>query len=118
MRLHTRCRNLRLTKEIREQVRSRLAFALARFGHQIEEVTASLADLNGRKGGMDKQCRVVVKLHPNSKVTIEETDSNVFAAIARAADRAKNTVGRTLKRRHDARINRNGLRPATDGITE
>ncbi len=118
MRLHTRCRNLKLTREIREQVRSRLAFALARFSHQIEEVTASLADLNGRKGGLDKQCRVVVKLHPNSKITIEETDSNVLAAIARAADRAKNAVGRTLKRRLDARINRNGLRPATDEIAE
>ena len=118
MRLHTRCKNLRLTEQIREQITSRLTFALARFSRNIREVTASLADLNGSKGGQDKRCRVVVRLRSSNKVTIEETGSNVLAAIARAADRAKNAVGRALKRQRDAQVNRKGFRPATDQVPE
>ena len=111
MRLHIRCKNFRLTENIREQVRSRLAFALARFSERIRNVTANLIDLNGRKGGVDKQCRLIVQLCPNGTVTIEETDSNVSAAIARAADRAGHTVSRALKRWRDAKINRDGFSP-------
>jgi len=111
MRLHIRCKNLRLTKEMREQTRSRLAFALARFGHRIKEVTTNLADLNGRKGGIDKQCHLVVRLRPKGNITIVQTATNVSAAIAQAADRAGQTVGRALKRRRDVKINRDGFSP-------
>jgi ribosome-associated translation inhibitor RaiA len=84
---------------------------LARFGHRIQDVAASLVDLNGSKGGVDKLCRVVVRLRPNGKVTIQETENNIFTAFARALDRAKRAVARTLERRRDARNNRNGFNP-------
>ncbi|MBN2024345.1 MAG: HPF/RaiA family ribosome-associated protein [Pirellulales bacterium] len=113
MRVHVRCKNVKMTQEIRGQLRTRLSFALGRFAHRIKEVTARLADVNGAKGGEDKQCRLVVRLHPNSKVTIEETAGDVLAAIARAAGRAKNAVGRALRRRRDARIGRGGFSPQT-----
>ncbi|MCL5745688.1 MAG: HPF/RaiA family ribosome-associated protein [Acidobacteria bacterium] len=111
MRLHIRSKNFSLTDALREQVRSRLAFALARFRKRIKNITASLIDLNGRKGGVDKQCRLIVQLLPNRTVTIEETDSNVSAAIARAADRAGHTVSRTLERCRNAKIDRHGFSP-------
>jgi putative sigma-54 modulation protein len=111
MRLHIHGKNFRLTESIREQVRARLAFALARFSDRIRNVTTKVVDVNGRKGGIDKQCRLVVQLCPKGTVTIEETDSNVSAAIARAADRAGHTVSRALKRWRDAKINRDGFSP-------
>jgi len=111
MRLQIRCKSLRLSEEMREQVRVRLAFALARFGHRIKDVTAKLADLNGRKGGIDKQCCLVVRLNPKGNVTIVQAASTVSAAIAQAADRAGHSVGHVLKRRRDAKINRAGFSP-------
>ncbi len=111
MRLHIRSKNFSVTDAIREQVQERLAFALARFGKRIKNVTASLVDLNGPKGGVDKQCRLIVQLRPNRTVTIEETDSNICAAIARAADRAGHTVSRSLERYREAKIDRYGFSP-------
>jgi len=94
-----------------EQIRLRLAFALGRFARRIRDVTTSLADVNGRKGGVDKRCRLEVRLSPRGQVTIEEMDANLFAAIARAAGRAGQSVGRALKRRRDARIHRGRFTP-------
>lgn len=115
MRLHIRCKDFTLTEKMREQLRVRLAYALARFGHRIKEVTAKLADLNGSKGGVDKQCCLVVRFHRKGNVTIVQTASTVSAAVAQAADRAGHSVGRALKRRHDARINRVGFSPRDGG---
>jgi len=111
MRLNIRCKSVRLSDELVDHVRRRLAFALTRFAHRITEVTASLAHANPGKGGGDTLCRLVVRLRPNREVTIEESDCNLFAAVARAADRAKNSVSRALKRRRDARVKRVGICP-------
>ena len=111
MRLFIRCKNVRLTEAVRERIRVRLAALLARFAHRVGDVTASLADMNGPKGGVDKQCRLVVRLRPKGEVTIEETDRNLFAAISRASERIKRTVGRALERRRDAKVSRGGFSP-------
>ena len=111
MRLFIRCKDFTLSEAVRERIRLRLASILARFADRIGDVTTSFADLNGPKGGVDKQCRVVVRLRPRGKVTIEETDRDLFAAITRASGRVKRTVGRAVQRRRDAKINRGGFRP-------
>ena len=111
MRLYVRCKNVRVTEDQQEHIRLRLASGLGRRAHRIQDVTASLADVNGPKGGVDMQCRLVVRLRPKGKVTIEETDSNLLAAISRAADRAGHAVSRALERRCDAKTNRAGFSP-------
>jgi putative sigma-54 modulation protein len=111
MSLHIRSKNFRLTEAVQQRIRLRLAVALTRFHRWGRDATATCADLNGPKGGVDKQCRLVVRLRPNGKVTIEETDSNLLVAIGRAADRLKRTVGRALDRRRDTKIDRNGFSP-------
>lgn len=111
MRLHIHGKNFGLTDALREEVLSRMSFALARFSKRIKNITVNLADLNGPKGGVDKQCRLIVQLQPNRTVMIEETDSSVTAAIARSADRAGHAVSRALERWRDAKIDRHGFSP-------
>jgi putative sigma-54 modulation protein len=106
MRLQIHTKNFRLHDTDREEMERRLQFALNRFDGRISQVTVGLADLNGPRGGTDKQCRLVVRLAPSGKVTIEETHANVSAAVALAADRAGRAVGRELERRRDARHHR------------
>lgn len=65
MRFYVRTKIVWLYEEWNDYLHARLAFALARFGCRILDTTASLTDLNGLKGGMDKQCRLV-KLRPRS----------------------------------------------------
>ena len=73
MRLQIRTKNFRLHDADRKEMERRLQFALGRFDGRISQVTVGLADLNGPRGGTDKQCRLVVRLAPSGKVTIEET---------------------------------------------
>lgn len=77
----------------------RLAFALGRFGDEIGEVRAQLADLNGPRGGIDKQVKLLVRGRRLATRLVVAADSNLFAAIDRACDRIQLAVARALDRR-------------------
>lgn len=115
MRLQIRAKNFQLPDAIQEEMERRIRFALGRFVGRISLVTVGLADLNGPRRGMDKQCRLVVRLIPAGKVTIEEKHADASTAVALAADRAGWNVGRELKRQQDARIGRRLSGMPTDG---
>ena len=106
MRLQIRAKNFQLGDTDREEMERRLHFALGRFGGRISQLTVGLEDLNGPRGGADKRCRLAVRLVPSGKVTIEETQGDVSAAVALAAERAGRAVDRELKRRRDAKRQR------------
>ena len=53
---------MRVRESLHDAVTRRLYFALGRFAPQIERVTARVGDMNGPRGGVDKQCRIEVKL--------------------------------------------------------
>lgn len=86
-----------LSQSLADQARHRLEFALGRFGARVRSLTVRLLDLNGPKGGVDKQCLVAVVLNPSSRlVLIEDTDADAVIAINRAADRTGRAVARAL----------------------
>ena len=114
MDLQIRAKNFRLHDADRKEMERRLRFALTRFDKRIFQVTAGLADLNGPRGGTDKQCRLVVRLARSRKVTVEETHANASAAVALAANRAGRAVGRELERRCDAKRHRRSLAKSSD----
>jgi putative sigma-54 modulation protein len=103
MRLEIRSKHFRLHAADREVMECRIQFALGHFSGRISSVIVGLADLNGPRRGIDKQCRLVVRLPHSGNIIIEETHANVAAAVALAADRAGRAVGRELRRRRDVR---------------
>ncbi len=76
----------------------RLRFALGRFGTRIRQIMVRIADLNGPRGGVDKQCRITVDVRPFGTVILEETDADLYRAIDRAAHRVSQSVRRELER--------------------
>ena len=106
MHLQIRTKNFQLHDTLRATMERRIRTALSRFGRRISLVTVGLADLNGPRRGTDKQCRLVVRLIPAGKVTIEERHADAAAAVALAADRAGWNVSRELRRRREARRRR------------
>lgn len=84
-------------------VERRLSFALSRFGARVRAVSVSLADLNGPRGGIDKKCSMQARLAPRGSVRVESRDSEVPAAIDRAATRLARAVTRAFERRREAR---------------
>jgi len=111
MKVSIRGKNFRVFAELQEAIQARLQFALGRFAPRIEDVAVSLADVNGPRGGLDKQCRVVARLRPRGKLTILEVGTDFLAAAASAADRLGRAAARALERRREARINRQGMSP-------
>jgi len=91
-------RNNTLSNESRELLERRLRFALSRFGSRIRRVTAVIEDVNGPRGGIDKVCRITVKLNRARDVVICDQDSRITECIAHAAERAGRSVGRAIDR--------------------
>lgn len=91
-------------------VERRLYFALSRFGGRVKAVSVSLVDLNGPRGGIDKRCSMQARLAPRGTVRVEHTDSELSAAVDRAAAQLGRAVTRALERR------REGARPTGRGV--
>jgi len=106
MQVFISAKNFKVSEPIREHVDRRLLFALDRFQEEIERIDVTLADLNGPKGGMDKQCRMVAKLRWDATLVIEDQDMDFYAVIDRAADRLGHAVQRTIDRRRDTKYAR------------
>lgn len=83
-------------------VRRRLLFALSRFDPKIETVELTVSDVNGPKGGIDKECRILLRLRRGSDIVITDRDTSVAAGVARAVDRAARTLSRRIGRSQDA----------------
>ena len=98
MQLRIKGQNLLLAPAVIERIERRLRFALSRFTDRIHRVTVRLADINGPRGGGDKQCRIVVRLRPGGEVVIEDTATDLETAIDRGADRVQRAVARALAR--------------------
>ena len=101
MQVFVRGQGIELTEDVRERAERSLGFALGRFSPRIERVTVRLVDMNGPRGGVDKRCRIEVKLRSTGRVLIEEIAPSLQRAIDRAADRAARATDRSLKRRRE-----------------
>ena len=103
MQIDIQARRFSLTESLREHIKRRLGFALSIHNEHIQRVLVRLSDINGPRGGDDKQCHIQVMLPQLPDVVIEDIEADMYAAIDRAADRAGRTVGRRLTRQRDKR---------------
>ena len=86
------------TNSFRESVERQLTRVLARFSHRITQVEIALTDQNGPRGGIDKQCRISVRMPGFESCVTTAKDENPLAAVAQAAGRARRIVTTRLKR--------------------
>ena len=103
MQIQVRNHCLAKSTELKDHIDRHLQFALGRFAPRIRSITVRLADLNGPRGGLDQECRLLVQLadrvgmRGRPGIVIEELDSDVFSAVARASERAGRAVARHLR---------------------
>jgi ribosomal subunit interface protein len=100
MKIDMRGHRIDLTDTLRTYIERRLRSALGRFGTRITAVTVTLEDLNGPRGGVDKQCRITVALASAGHLRVEVLDAEVTPAVDQAADRIGRTVAREFERYH------------------
>ena len=101
MLIELRKRNVPVESETREWIERRVHFALARFAARIRRVAVSVSDINGARGGTDKQCRLRISLIPKGEVLVEDVDLSVEAVVANAVERAARSVARWLERHRE-----------------
>jgi len=95
--------HLDLSDALRAYVDEHLVSHIERFADdEAAEIDISLVDTNGPKGGVDKECRVTVRLPGLSAVHVTETADSLFPAIDASRDRLEKTLKRTLEKRREA----------------
>lgn len=110
MQIEIQTRDFLLTEGLRVHVQRRLQFAMSRFQDRALRVSVCLSDVNGPKGGVDKHCRLQIRVGGLPDIFIEDIESDLYVAVDRAVERAGRTVGRQLKRvrgSFDDRFSRN-----------
>ena len=79
-------------------VREQIYASLQRFEDRVVSVDAFLKDINGPKGGIDKQVLVRVRLRNRQVIATEIARSGVRAAVVVSVRKAKRAVRRSLKK--------------------
>ena len=99
MQIDIQARHFSLTEALKNYVELRLGYALHTRYDRIKRVLVRLSDINGPRGGNDKCCQLHVVLPGQADVVIADTQSNLYAAIDRAADRADGVVRERRRQR-------------------
>ena len=92
-----------ITGALADHARRRLRFALTRRSDRIQRVVVRLGDENGPRGGVDKFCRIQVRLFNAPVAVIEEVGPELYAVIDRATDRVGRVVVKHLDRLRSGR---------------
>jgi len=95
-------KDVQVSASDREHIKNRIRVAVTRFTPLIRGLTVTISDENGLRGGVDKKCRLVVRLHAGTVVVNEQADA-VIEAVTLAAERAARSVARVHHRAVGAR---------------
>lgn len=103
MRVLIHPRTITADQELRVRIDEVLTTALDPVRSRLEWVDLYLTDVNGPRGGPDKQCRVVAHLQ-SGPVVVSQTGRNPLAAVMAAAQRCRRLIrSRLTRRRHQRR---------------
>jgi putative sigma-54 modulation protein len=94
-----RLKGITMGRTLREQIVDHIDAAFRRLSKRIRTVTICLADTNGPRGGVDKNCQVAVQLNRGGTIRSSRTDADLITAINLATHRVTHAVVRRLERR-------------------
>ncbi|MBS3958884.1 MAG: hypothetical protein KGZ52_05730 [Xanthomonadaceae bacterium] len=89
--------------DLHEAVFRRATRLLGRMSHRVDGLTVSVADLNGPKGGVDRQCQVEARLHDGRFLHARARSAEVGKAVDAALHKILKRIVRGRERHVDAR---------------
>jgi len=115
MRLCIHTQGVVLPEALRRFASEKLNVALERLSGSVQEIQLHLIDTNGpNRNGPDKSCRVIVQIHKQKPLVLEDNDSNLGLVIDRITDRLSVAVHRRVDRLRNKRSNSLGDAPSSD----
>lgn len=106
MKLKIHSRPFELTRALEAHVRRKLKLAFSRVAPQLAEVSVDLSDINGPRGGEDKQCKLQFSVPGMGLVVIKDTKADLYHAVDSAAQRARHAIARGVDRRQKLKNSR------------
>ncbi|WP_188152129.1 hypothetical protein [Teredinibacter waterburyi] len=89
--------DIKLSEAARENIRCNVLFTFSRFQNRIDDVELHIKDINGPKGGEDKQCVLNLKGRGKEPIVISGKGENVTYVVDKCLSRAKSVISRKLK---------------------
>lgn len=96
-------RGVELTPEQLDVLNRKAAFSFDRFGDKLASVEVMLEDINGPRGGDDKRCRLILRLHHAPTIILEERGAAAVAVGLIAIERASRRIAEKRPRWSDQR---------------
>lgn len=90
---------------------SLLQRTLSRFEKSLSKVVLYMSDVNGPRGGIDKECRCLVHFHRLPPVIIHDRHEKAGPLVQRVAARAAQAVATRFETRRERRIRRSPANP-------
>ena len=81
-----------------DYIMTKVGAAVARLKDTTCTIDVRMTDLNGPKGGVDKQCSIVLTPPGGSTIRVEEQASEYYVAIDAASAAIKKSLSRVLER--------------------
>jgi putative sigma-54 modulation protein len=106
MRISMHTGDIDVVGAIESYIQRRLHFALGRFGSRVGQVSVRI----GAHGRSNVSCDIIAEVLPWRRVTVQESDADLFSAIDRATGRIGRLFGRELERARDIRTGRESVR--------
>ena len=107
-----------IRRQLRVKIEEQLGQAFERLGRWVNRVSVYLEDINGPRGGVCKQCRLVVTTNGVQSIVITETDDNIGASIATAIQRARYALKRRVKTTQSRQIKRAKQRRTAERLSD
>lgn len=99
MRVTVKGIHLRVSRGMKAHVLEHLAQPLERIcDGPATQLEVHLVDTNGPKGGLDKECRVTVRIPGSKALHVTEASEDIYKAIDFARDRVERLIKRELQK--------------------
>jgi len=83
----------------RRTVEQRVRLALRRLQGQVQQARVTLSDVNGPRGGLDKQCQILLTTAGHGQLVVVSRAEHVQGALNQALQRAMHALTRSWQRR-------------------
>jgi len=84
---------------LRATLERRVRYVFRRMYYKVQQIRISLRDINGPRGGLDKQCRLTLKLEGHGKLVVTAQAHSDSLALDNALKRASQSLVQLWQRR-------------------
>src|SRR5574337_1238037 len=113
MKIELHCDGFSATDWLRAHVHRRLGQALSRFRDRVLWARVWVKDVNGPRGGSDKQCLVQLRVKGASDIILQDCEMDARSAFDRAVGRVIHALARQVGRKRRTERRRLVLEPMT-----